>query len=145
LTLDDLGKAEAGAERLSLREAEAAAKLYQRPLAAIFLPEPPREEPAEGQFRRLRDAPELPWPPEMFALYRRIRTRQDEAVERYELLDLHPPWTQHELPVSKDPEISAQRIRAQLVPLTDQLSWRDRGGFRPPALGSMPSSLSACS
>jgi hypothetical protein len=44
--------------------------LYGRPLAALFLPEPPEEAPQEAQFRRLPGAPAPPWPPAMHLLAR---------------------------------------------------------------------------
>lgn len=43
-----LQDAERGEAYLTLRQAEAVARLYERPLAALFLPEPPREEPPEA-------------------------------------------------------------------------------------------------
>jgi transcriptional regulator with XRE-family HTH domain len=57
---EKLAGAEAGDLMLTLRQAEKAADAYDRPLAALFLPEPPSEEPQEAKFRRLRDAPEPP-------------------------------------------------------------------------------------
>lgn len=77
--------AEEGGDYLTMRQAEAAARLYERPLAALFLPEPPQEEPQEAQFRRLPGAPEPPWPPEMQSLARRVSVRQDDAVEHLRL------------------------------------------------------------
>lgn len=87
-----LEAAEAGADYLTLRQAEKAAKAYQRPLATLFLPSAPTEEPQEAQFRRLPGAPSPPWPPEMRLLARRIRRRQQRAAEIYELLDDAAPW-----------------------------------------------------
>jgi Zn-dependent peptidase ImmA (M78 family)/transcriptional regulator with XRE-family HTH domain len=87
-----LMKVEEGADLLTLRQAERAADVYERPLAALFMAEPPTEEPQEAQFRRLRDAPALPWPAAMQLLARRIRDRQEAAVELYEALGQPPPW-----------------------------------------------------
>lgn len=42
---------EDGGELLTLRQAEKAADLFGRPLAALFVPGPPQEEPQEQQFR----------------------------------------------------------------------------------------------
>src|SRR4051812_6051918 len=67
-----LEAAENGAGQLTMNQAREAAKTYSRPFATLFLPQPPEEEPVEVQFRRLRDAPPLPWPPEMRALARRV-------------------------------------------------------------------------
>ncbi len=84
VTAEKLDRAERGEHLLTLRQAENAAKAYDRPLAALFVPEPPREEPPEAQFRRLPGAPPPPWPHEMRLLIRRVRERQQAAVELYE-------------------------------------------------------------
>ena len=54
--------AETGDYELTLRQAEKLAKLYDRPLATLFLPEPPAEESQEALFRRLPGTPAPPWP-----------------------------------------------------------------------------------
>src|SRR5688500_6187938 len=60
-----LRAAELGEDLLTLRQAERAADAYERPLAALFLPSPPDEEPQETQSRRLPGSPAPPWPPAM--------------------------------------------------------------------------------
>jgi Zn-dependent peptidase ImmA (M78 family) len=131
VSVEKLTKAERNEDHLTLRQAEVAAKKYERPFAALFLAEPPREEPPEAQFRRLRDAPALPWPPEMLALARRVRTRQDDAAELFELVEAEAPWTSLSVELSPSPLVSAERMRSALVDLAEQQSWRDRSGFRP--------------
>lgn len=93
LSWSELEMVEGGHNLLTLRQAERLAKLYGRPLATFFLAAPPAEEPQETQFRRLPGAPAPPWPAEMRLLARRIRERQDAAIELYEALDEPPPWT----------------------------------------------------
>lgn len=122
--------AEEGGDYLTVRQAEAAAKLYERPLAALFLPEPPEEEPQEAQFRRLPGAPEPPWPPPMRALIRRIGDRQEEAVELLEMLDEEPAWPTVDLRRDADPVFVAARVRELLdIDLDAQRRWRDRTGY----------------
>ena len=87
-----LALAEGGEGHLTMRQAERAAKTYERPLAALFAPEPPVEEPQEAQFRRLPGAPEPPWPSAMIGLARRVRERQEAAAELLELVDEEPAW-----------------------------------------------------
>lgn len=87
-----LQAAEAGESPLTLIQARKAAQVYQRPLAVLFLPSPPAEDPPEVQFRRLRDAPPLPWPPGMRALARGIPALQDEAAALFEAIDEQPRW-----------------------------------------------------
>jgi Zn-dependent peptidase ImmA (M78 family) len=132
VTPERLEQAESGEWRLTLRQAEAAARLYERPLAALFLPEPPREEPTEAQFRRLPGAPEPPWPRQMRALARRVRERQEAAAELYDLLEEQPPWSSFAIDYSDDAERLATHAREILgIPLHEQKSWRDSSGYRP--------------
>jgi Zn-dependent peptidase ImmA (M78 family) len=113
-----------------MRQAEKAADLYERPLAALFLPEPPAEESEEQQFRRLAGAPEPPWRPEMHLLVRRVRARQDAAAELYDLLDEKPPWL-GSVPKIQGPRAElTERIRGVLgIGLQEQLGWRDPSGY----------------
>lgn len=127
-----LEAAERGEDFLTLRQAEAAARRYERPLAALFVPEPPPEETPENQFRRLPGAPPLPWPQEMKALAKRIRGRQAAALELYALLDEEPPWSFSRIEFSEDTEVLAAFTREQLkVPLSEQKEWRDPSGYQP--------------
>jgi Zn-dependent peptidase ImmA (M78 family) len=132
VTAEKLERAEHGDAYLTLRQAETAARHYERPLATFFLPEPPREETPEAQFRRLPGAPAPPWPPQMRALARRIRGRQEAAAELYDLLDEQPPWTTFEAPYQDDPEALATGVRELLgISLAEQKQWRDRSGYQP--------------
>ncbi len=127
-----LEQAERGDHLLTMRQAEAAAKTYDRPLAALFVPEPPQEESVEAQFRRLPGTPPPPWPHEMRLLTRRVRERQDAAVELYELLEETPPWTEVRIGYADEPDELARDVRDLLgVSLGEQRSWQDRGGYRP--------------
>jgi Zn-dependent peptidase ImmA (M78 family) len=83
---------ESGEDWLSLDEAEKAADVYDRPLASLFLPEPPDEAPQEVQFRRLPGAPKPPCGPRVQLTARRVIERQQVAVELYEDLEQTPPW-----------------------------------------------------
>ncbi len=122
--------AEAGDLMLTLPQAERAAEVYDRPLAALFMPAPPEEEAQEAQFRRLPGAPPPPWPPEMQLLVRRVSERQEDAVELYEALDEAPPWPK----VTDDlravgrplPEFVRQLLA---IGVDQQTSWRDPSGY----------------
>jgi Zn-dependent peptidase ImmA (M78 family) len=128
-----LEAAEEGVDLLTLRQAESAAKLYERPLAALYLAEPPSEEPQEAQFRRLPGSPEPPWPPEMRVLARHVRNRQDAAAELYELLEETPPWRGIRDQLADVPESNlAGAARAALgITLGEQTSWHDPSGYTP--------------
>src|SRR4051794_12794664 len=80
----EIEAAEEGADYLTMRQAEALAKFYSRPLAVLFMREPPVEEPPETQFRRLPGAPPPPWPPAMHALTRLVSERQEAAAELFD-------------------------------------------------------------
>jgi Zn-dependent peptidase ImmA (M78 family)/transcriptional regulator with XRE-family HTH domain len=132
VSVKKLRAAEMGADYLTMRQAEAVAHTYERPLAALFLPEPPVEEPPEAQFRRLPGAPGLPWPPEMVSLARRIRSRQQSAVDLYEALDEEAPWRSVDLHFVDDPDAMGARVRERLgISVQAQKGWRDRSGYAP--------------
>jgi Zn-dependent peptidase ImmA (M78 family)/transcriptional regulator with XRE-family HTH domain len=126
----ELEAAEHGDDLLTLSQAEHVAELYERPLAALFLPEPPDEETAESLFRRLPGAPTLPWPPAMNALARRTRQRQAAVAEIYEDLDEQPPWRATVGGLNSG--ITPSMVRSLLdVPRSEQVAWRDTSGYRP--------------
>jgi Zn-dependent peptidase ImmA (M78 family)/transcriptional regulator with XRE-family HTH domain len=132
VTPEKLEGAEAGDLMLTLRQAEKAADVYNRPLAALFLPEPPREEPQEAQFRRLPGAPAPPWPPEMQTLARRVEARQEAAVELYEALEEEPPWPSAVTELTVEGEALPGIARQVLgVGFDEQTSWRDYNGYTP--------------
>jgi Zn-dependent peptidase ImmA (M78 family)/transcriptional regulator with XRE-family HTH domain len=125
-----LDSAELGEVTLTLRQAERAASVYARPLAALFMPRPPDEEPQTAQFRRLPGAPTPPWPPEMLLLARRVQERQEAAAELYEALDEAPPWpaVANEMRVSDGmpPSIARQLLG---IGLEEQTGWHDQSGY----------------
>ncbi|MGA9876462.1 MAG: ImmA/IrrE family metallo-endopeptidase [Solirubrobacteraceae bacterium] len=129
---EKLADAEAGEVYLTLRQAERAAVVYDRPLAALYLPTPPTEEPQEQQFRRLPGAPRPPWPPEMQILARRVRERQDAALELYDVLDEEPPWGQTLSSVAAGEAVTPSAIRELLgISISEQQSWHDQAGYKP--------------
>lgn len=127
---EKLEGAESGDLMLTLRQAERAATVYDRPLAALFMPEPPVEEPQEAQFRRLPGAPEPPWPPEMQLLARRVRERQEAALELYELIEEPPPWAGVRAEVEDFGRAAPEFARQLLgIGFDEQTSWRDQSGY----------------
>jgi Zn-dependent peptidase ImmA (M78 family)/transcriptional regulator with XRE-family HTH domain len=128
LSWSELEMVENGYDLLTLRQAEKLAKLYGRPLATLFLSEPPAEEPQDTQFRRLPGAPEPPWPAAMRLLARRIRERQDAAIELYDVLDEEPPWTvQAKEFVARD-RTSLPRVARGVLGIgrDEQTSWSEK-------------------
>jgi Zn-dependent peptidase ImmA (M78 family) len=129
---EKLALAEQGEQLLTIRQAEKAAHVYERPLAALFLPAPPPEEPQEAQFRRLPGAPDPPWPPAMVALARRVRAKQDAAAELYELLDEDSLWpaTFAQLRVERH-RLSEVMRELLAISFEEQTSWHDPAGYTP--------------
>jgi Zn-dependent peptidase ImmA (M78 family) len=125
--------AEQGDELLTLPQAEKLAHLCERPLAALFMPEPPMEEPLEAQFRRLPGAPELPWPPAMRKLARRIRARQDAAAEILDLLEDESPWLRVRSRLQHRPSdgLPAELRSMLAVTVEQQIAWQDPNGYKP--------------
>ena len=125
---------------MTLRQAERAAKVYDRTLATLFLPGPPEEEPQDAQFRRLPGAPAPPWPPAMQVLARRVRARQDAAAELYDLLEESPPWLDAVSRFAVDrPLLATITPQALGVTFEEQASWRDYQGYPPLRAGSTQS------
>ena len=132
VSVQKLERAESGEAYLTLRQAETAAHVFQRPLAALFVTKPPEEEPPEAQFRRLPGAPNLPWKYEMHTLARHVRERQRAAAELYDLLEEESPWLSLEIGTFDHPTELASRARAALdVDVDEQQAWRDRSGYHP--------------
>lgn len=127
LSWSELEMVEGGHDLLTLRQAERLAKLYGRPLATLFLAAPPAEEPQETQFRRLPGAPAPPWPAEMRLLARRIRERQDAAIELYEALDDAPPWIANARSFVARDRTSLPRLAREVLGVgrDEQTSWSE--------------------
>ena len=128
LSWSELEMVEGGHNLLTLRQAERLAKLYGRPFATFFLAAPPAEEPQETQFRRLPGAPAPPWPAEMRLLARRIRERQDAAIELYAALDEAPPWIANARSFVADDRTALPPLAREVLGIgrDEQASWSDK-------------------
>ena len=117
--------AESGGELLTLREAERAAEAYERPLAALFVPSPPDEEPQEVQFRRLPGTPEPPWGPEIQLVARKVTERQLTALDIYEVMEEPPPWLSYveQFAAVESPDLAARTRKLLGVSRDEQHSW----------------------
>lgn len=132
VSLAKLQRAEQGSDLLTMRQAERAATVYERPLAALFAEEPPTEEPQEAQFRRLPGVPAPPWPPQVVSLVRRVRERQDAALTLYEALGENPVWPEASRSLDVPLGEAASRVREVLgISLEEQAGWRDSQGYEP--------------
>jgi len=101
------------------------AKLYQRPLAVFFLPEPPQDFDALRDFRKLADQVDHSWSRPLHKVYRRAIEQQEMAVE---LLDTEAERPEVRIPAvtfDDEPENAATIARLALgISLDAQFSWR---------------------
>jgi hypothetical protein len=129
-----LQAAEEGSHALTLNQARKLADVYERPFALLFLPEPPPEASLEVQFRRLRDAPDLPWPPAMRALARRVPALQDEVDALFASTEEELRWPVAFADLRHAPPIaSTDALRVAVgVSVDDQkkAAREDRQGYR---------------
>ena len=116
---------ETGEAEPTVAKLRALAKLYQRPLAVFFLPEPPRDFDALRDFRKLADQVDHSWSRPLHKVYRRAIEQQEMAVE---LLDTEAERPEVQIPAvtfDDEPENAATIARLALgISLDAQFSWR---------------------
>jgi Zn-dependent peptidase ImmA (M78 family) len=115
---------ERGNEPPTLAKLRDLAKLYQRPLAVFFLPEPPLDFDAMRDFRRLAGGASRAWSRPMHKVFRRAIEQRDTLAEIAEAGD---ELTRDEVPsasVGDDVDRTARRARRSLgVELAEQFAW----------------------
>lgn len=117
---------EAG-EAPTVAQLRAMARVYKRPLAIFFLPEPPVDFRPLHDFRRLPGSVPAGWSSNLRLALRRALQQQQAAVELRLLLgdEASPRPVVHSS--RTDAEVFASEARSLLgVALSDQLAWRDR-------------------
>jgi Zn-dependent peptidase ImmA (M78 family) len=123
---DRLRSWEAGETRPTIAQLRMAAKVYKRPLAIFYLPEPPLDFQPLRDYRRLPDAQLGQLSPGLLAVIRRAHAIREAALELRELADepVDPaPKLDEE---TADPERYGAAARALLgVGLAQQAAWRD--------------------
>ena len=120
---DLLAAWEVGSERPSVPKARLLAKLYKRPLAVFYLPEPPRDFQPLKDYRRLALEARGPSPLVLFA-ERRSLVRREAALELYPELEGDPPEFDLFAQINEDAEEVGYRLREWLgVSLDVQRSW----------------------
>lgn len=78
---ESLAQWEAGSAQPTIPQLRKLARLYKRPLAAFYLPAPPRHFTVTKDFRRLPDQPPLLFSPELLFALRIAAYRRDVAAE----------------------------------------------------------------
>jgi Zn-dependent peptidase ImmA (M78 family) len=119
---------EAGEARPTVAQLRQLARLYKRPLAIFYLPEPPTDFLPLRDYRRLPDAEVGHLSPALTAAIRRARAIRDAALElREETEELVASAPRIDIP-QRDAELLAGEARKLLgVSLPQQRSWKDPG------------------
>jgi Zn-dependent peptidase ImmA (M78 family)/transcriptional regulator with XRE-family HTH domain len=105
------------------------ADLYKRPLAVLYLPEPPTKFQPMRDFRRLVGNQMSSVSPAIVIEERKARQKRELAVELAKDLDDPIPEFTLSASMTENPEVVGARVRVQLgVTPTLQGSWRDLEG-----------------
>ncbi len=123
---DRLRSWEMGEARPTIAQLRMAAKVYKRPLAIFYLPEPPLDFQPLRDYRRVPDAELGQLSPGLLAVIRRAHAVREAALELRELAD-EPVDPAPKLDEgTTDPERYGAAARALLgVSLAQQAGWRD--------------------
>lgn len=113
---ETLVKMEEGHNPVTISKLRQMANVYDRPLIAFFLPEPPTEADRIPDFRVL-DARESPrWSPELLKAYRRVVGQRQIAIALAAADNEPLPIVDVRLDVSDDEEDAGNRVRQWLDP-----------------------------
>lgn len=106
---------------------EKLADIYKRPLAALFLPEPPIELPLPKDFRTLPEDRETPLASDTRLAVRRARRLQSLAKNLSASLGRKPAPRLAKLTLSDDPEHTSLKIRSEFgIDKEIQFAWRNQ-------------------
>ncbi|WP_397400605.1 ImmA/IrrE family metallo-endopeptidase [Phenylobacterium sp.] len=113
---------EAGDDQPSISQLRKMAALYKRPLAVLYLPEPPTDFQAMHDFRRLPDFGPRRFSPGLSLEVRRAQQRRQLAIELYEENLAKPASFTLTTTLRADPEAVGEQIRAAFRVRRDQQS-----------------------
>lgn len=115
---------EQGEAKPTLRQAQALAKFYHRPLGVFFLPQPPSLLPLAAEYRRLPGIEPGAESPELRLAIRVMSQRRDVALQLSGELDHAVPEFNLALHPSEPPVTAGARLRSVLgVTPEEQLEW----------------------
>lgn len=105
-------------------------KIYKRPLAIFFFPEPPQEESPKQSFRTLPEQEILMLTPRLRILIRQARAMQINLAELYDNVNPAPRQIIRDLKFK--PNISVVKMATEVreylnINLTTQFDWKDVG------------------
>ncbi len=117
---------ETGEARPTIAQLRTAARVYKRPLAIFYLPEPPLDFQPLRDYRRVPDAQLGQLSPGLLAVIRRARAVREAALELRELADEPVDPAPKLDDGTTDPERFGAAARALLgVTLAQQAAWPD--------------------
>lgn len=105
---------ENGEDSPSIRQLEQFASWVGRPLAALFLPEPPVEAPLPEDFRVLPGTVPGEFAPEMLLMFRRAADIQETTIELMETMGIGESLCLPSYSTSDDPEKCGPDLRSKL-------------------------------
>jgi Zn-dependent peptidase ImmA (M78 family) len=124
--LHNIDKWELGTEKPTVRQLEALADLYKRPLAAFFLPTRPEEPSLPTDFRMLPSEEDRVLSKKVRLAMRTARRTQRLYAELLNELGTTERSTLPNITAEEDPEELGTRVRSWLgVTVADQLTWPD--------------------
>jgi Zn-dependent peptidase ImmA (M78 family)/DNA-binding XRE family transcriptional regulator len=117
---------EAGEIRPTIKQLRKLGKVYRRPIAIFYLPEPPKDFAPLSDFRRFADTKAGILSPDLQFEVRRAQERREIALELYQDLGYEVPKPPPQVSLSDEPETLAQNIRENLKITRDrQLKFSD--------------------
>jgi Zn-dependent peptidase ImmA (M78 family)/DNA-binding XRE family transcriptional regulator len=124
---EKLASLERGEDQPSISQLRKLAEAYKRPLAVLYLPEPPTNSfQAMHDFRRLHDSGLRRFSPELTLEIRLAQQRRELALELFEYGDEVPVRFKLEATTAANAETAAAQIRDALgVTYHLQSHWRD--------------------
>lgn len=124
VSVERLQEWERGQSRPTMAQLRKLGRIYKRPLAVFYLPEPPDDVQEIHDFRRLPGKVAGVQSPELRFEVRRAQSRRESAVDLYAVVGGAPPLFSLGASVSHDPERVGTAIRESLgVRHEDQVAW----------------------
>lgn len=123
---DTVVKWETGEKHPTLKRLEQLSKIYKRPLAAFFLPEPPEEPPFPKDFRTLPAEKRASFSPKTRLAIRRARRVRSLVIELAKTLNREVAPKIGRANLLDNPESVAMKARTRLgVEIQTQFAWKD--------------------
>ncbi len=123
---EKLVKWEQGEARPTIRQLRELGRIYKRPLAVFYLPEPPQDFQPLRDYRRLPSGVVVEASPALRFEIRRAHDRRETALQLYEDLGEIPPPFAFSVSLGDDPEYAAGLLRDLLgITYEEQIKWKD--------------------